>query len=285
MRIYMFGLAATKGRIIVALYLLSVNPISRKQNRSAVEAAAYRSGEKLYSERDGKPYDFTHKTGIVHTEILLPLNAPPEFSNRHTLWNAAECAEKRKDSRIAREIVIALPRELTLETSKTLVREFVSSCFIQHGMCADIAIHAGHNKAGKVDDTDHKKNLPHNPHAHLMITDRPVGITGFCKRKNPELNDKKYLIQWREIWANLQNRFFIRKGLEARVSHESYKKRNIDREPTKHLGPVIVEMERRGIKTNLGNLNRAIEARNKEREKQKQQQREQKRNRSRSLSR
>lgn len=268
----------------MALYLLSVKPISRKQNRSAVEATAYRSGEKICNENDNTTYDFTRKKDVVHTEILLPENAPPEFSNRQTLWNAAECAEKRIDSRIAREIVIALPRELTLETAKALVREFVSTCFIQCGMCADVSIHAGHNKERHNYSTQ-EKNLPHNPHAHIMITDRPVGKEGFCERKNPEWNSKKYLIQWREIWASLQNKFFICRGLEVRVSHESYKKRTIDREPTKHLGPVIMAMERRGIKTRFGDVNRAIQARNEEREKQKQHQREQTHNRSRSLSR
>jgi len=141
MRIYRL-----KGGLGVALYLLSIKPISRNQGRSSVEASAYRSGEKLYDERKDVIFDFTRKKGILHTEILLPENAPLEFSNRQTLWNAAEHAEKRRDSRTAREIVLALPRELTFETSKALVRKFVSVCFTPLGMCADISIHAGLNK-------------------------------------------------------------------------------------------------------------------------------------------
>lgn len=250
----------------MALYLLSIKPISRTQNRSSVEAAAYRSGEKLYNEREDITYDFTRKKGVVHTEILLPENAPPEFSNRQALWNAVEHAEKRRDSRTAREIVLALPRELTLETSKALVRKFVSVCFIPLGICGDISIHAGLNKNKNHNETERKKILPHNPHAHIMLTDRPVRNEGFCDKKNPDWNSKQYLNQWRECWANFQNETFIRKGLEVRVSHESYKKRGIEHEPTKHLGPVLMAMERRDIKTKLGNENRAIEDRNRERE-------------------
>jgi ATP-dependent exoDNAse (exonuclease V) alpha subunit len=249
----------------VALYFLSIKPISRTQ-RSAVEAAAYRSGEKLYDERKEEFFDFTRKKGIIHTEVLLPENAPPEFSNREILWNAAEHAEKRRDSRIAREIELALPRELTLETSKALVRKFVSVCFIPLGMCTDICIHAGLNKNTNHNETERKKLLPHNPHAHIMFTDRPVGKEGFCNKKNPDWNSKQYLNQWRECWANLQNETFVRKGLAVRVSHQSYKNRDIDREPTKHLGPIIMAIERRNIKTKLGNENRAIEARNKEKQ-------------------
>ncbi len=249
----------------MALYLLSIKPISRTQ-RSAVEAAAYRSGEKLYDEREVKFFDFTRKKGIVHTEILLPENAPPEFSNRENLWNAAEHAEKRRDSRIAREVVLALPRELTLETSKALVKKFVSVCFIPLGMCADICIHEGLNKNTSHNETEHKKLLSHNPHAHIMLTDRPVGKEGFYGKKNPDWNSKQYLCQWRECWANLQNETFIRKGLAVRVSHESYIKRGIDRNPTKHLGPVLMALERRNINTKLGDENRAIEARNMEKQ-------------------
>lgn len=142
--------------------------------------------KKFATRRITQPTTSLAKKDVVHTEILLPENAPPEFSNRQTLWNAAERAEKRIDSRIAREIVIALPRELTLETAKALVREFVSTCFIQCGMCADVSIHAGHNKERHNYSTQ-EKNLPHNPHAHIMITARPVGKEGFCERKNPDL--------------------------------------------------------------------------------------------------
>lgn len=259
----------------MALYFLSIKPISRTQ-MSAVGAAAYRSGEKLYDERKEEIFDFTRKKGIIHTEVLLPENTPPDFLNREILWNAAEHAEKRRDSRIAREIELALPRELTFETSKTLVRKFVSVCFIPLGMCADICIHAGLNKNTNHNETEHEKLLPHNPHAHIMLTDRPVGKEGFYYKKNPSWNSKQYLCQWRECWANLQNETFIRKGLAIRVSHESYIKRGIDREPTKHLGPVLMALERRNIKTKLGNENRAIEARNKEKQ-QLQMEREQKR--------
>lgn len=268
----------------MALYYLCVKFISRKQGRSAVASAAYRSGEKLFNERDGLTHDFTHKKGIIHSEIILPENAPPELLNRQTLWNAVERAEKRRDARTAREVIIALPREFTFATSIALVRSFVSSSFVDLGMIADIAIHDGHNKSNRDNDADHTKILPHNPHAHILLTTRTVGPNGFNAKKKTEWDSwgkPELLIHWREKWADLQNNMFERKGLEVRVSHKSYRIRGIKREPTKHLGPAVLAMERRGIRTQRGDENRAIEARNKEYDEQQQRQRGRTRERSR----
>ena len=253
-----------------AFYMLSTKPISTSNGMSAVRAAAYRSGEMLYSERDSKTYDFTRKHGIFHTEILLPPNAPLEFLDRQTLWNEVERVENRKNSRFAREVIIALPRNLLLETSVVFVREFVIENFVSLGMCADIAIHIGHQKGEPHIEDDHEKVSLHNPHCHIMLTDRPVSRHGFAAKKNPDWNSKQLLLEWRKEWANIQNKTFARKGLSVRVSHESYKARGIDCEPTMHLGPVLSKMERRGIKTALGNKNRAIEAQNLENKKRQQ---------------
>jgi len=127
----------------MANFHLHAKPISRRQGRSAVGASAYRAGEKLHNEYDGLTHDYTKKRGIVYTEIMLPENAPAEFSDRQTLWNAVELAEKRKDARTAREIEISLPNELSRAEQIKLVREYVRDNFISENMCADISIHSG----------------------------------------------------------------------------------------------------------------------------------------------
>ena len=125
----------------MAIYHCSIKIISRGKGKSAVAAAAYRSGEKLTNEYDGVTHDYTRKRGISHTEILLPAHAPPEFSDRSTLWNAVEKIEKAKNSQLAREIEIAIPKELSEQEQLALVREYVKQNFMSAGMCADIAIH------------------------------------------------------------------------------------------------------------------------------------------------
>ena len=230
------------------MYHLSVKYISRTQGRSAVGAAAYRSGERLFCKYDGMVHDYTRKTGIVHSEILLPPNAPPEFQNRESLWNAVEHAEKRKDSRTAREIEVALPIELALEEQITLIREYATTNFVSLGMCADMAKDSN------------------NPHAHILLTTRSVMYEGFSDRKSREWDKRENVDLWRKQWADAQNRVFEHKGMDTWVSHESYKIRGIDKEPTKYLGPARNALEKRGIETDRGKENRAIIERNLERE-------------------
>ena len=143
----------------MAIYHLSIKIISRgKCGKSSVAAAAYRAADKIRNDYDGVTHDYTRKRGVVHTEILLPDNAPPEYADRAVLWNAVEKIEKAKNSQLAREIELALPVELTKEQNIFLVREYVKRYFVAQGMCADIAIH----------DTGGG-----NPHAHVLLTMRP----------------------------------------------------------------------------------------------------------------
>jgi len=232
-----------------------------------VAAAAYRSGERL--AYNGHTHDYTQRGDIIKTEIILPENAPPEFSDRETLWCAVEkaedCSTRRMAARTAREIVLALPRELTFESSVALVREFVIETFVRKGMCADIAIHRGESKDSNSPEADHLQLPPHNPHAHVLLTTRTVGPDGFGL-KNRDWDKKSALMEWRQRWADVQNRTFARKGLPARVDHRSYKDRGINREPTVHLGPKVAAMERRGIQTKRGDKNRNITARNQRQE-------------------
>lgn len=140
--------------IPIAIYHCNISIVSRGKGKSAVAAAAYRSGEKLTNEWDGMTHDYTRKGGVVHTEILLPPNAPPSFSDRSTLWNSVELYEKAGNAQLAREIDAALPIELSREEQIRLVREYCSSQFVSRGMCVDFAIH----------DTDSG-----NPHCHIML--------------------------------------------------------------------------------------------------------------------
>lgn len=213
------------------MYHLTIKILSRRKKKSVVASAAYRSGERLYDERYKCFRDFTRKGGVVYREILLPPNAPPQFGNREVLWNAVEKAETRKDSRLAREAEFALPREFSLEEQIELARAFVTENFISLGMCADLCIHHRDEK---------------NPHAHVLLTDRPVGENGFLARKNPGWNSRALLLNWRQSWARILNEGYERKGLEKRVTHESYAARGItDRKPTKHLGHRVLAYARK----------------------------------------
>lgn len=269
----------------MAIYHLSVKPISRRQGRSAVGAAAYRSGEKLHNEYDGLTHDYTRKSGILHTEIMLPENAPHEFNDRQILWNAVEKSETRKDSRTAREIEIALPRELSLDQQLKIVREYVGENFTSQGMCADVAIHSGHRHRNDINLLESKNDkiiFQNNPHAHILLTDRPITKEGFSKKKNRDWNKKENVFKWREQWAMLQNKEFERRGLDIRVSHESHINRGLKEEPTIHLGAKATELERRGIRTERGDKNRAIQERNRMlQERQQRYEREREENRSR----
>jgi hypothetical protein len=154
-----FLLERAKGANDIAIYHLSIKIISRGKGKSAVAAAAYRAGEKITSEYNGKTHDYTKKGGVVFSEIILPENAPPEYADRSILWNAVERVESAANSQLAREIEVALPVELSEAQNISLVRDYVKKQFVDNGMCADIAIH----------DTG-----TGNPHAHILLTTRPL---------------------------------------------------------------------------------------------------------------
>jgi len=218
---------------------------------NAVGSAAYRSGDELREGVDGEiVHDYTKKKGVIHSEIILPDGAPPEFKDRQTLWNAVEASEKRKDARLAREIELALQKEFELSEQKALLREFIKENFTDKGMIADFSIH---NNEG-------------NPHAHVMLTTRKVSPDGFGK-KNPDWDKRENLLIWRENWAEINNRKFEEKGLDERIDHRTLKAQGIDREPTIHLGAEATALERRGIRTERGDYNREIKRRNEARTK------------------
>ncbi|ANU50668.2 mobilization protein [Enterocloster clostridioformis] len=260
--------------IPIAIYHCNISIISRGKGKSAVAAAAYRSGEKLTNEWDGMTHDYTRKGGVVHTEILLPPHAPPSFSDRSALWNSVELYEKAGNAQLAREIDAALPIELSREEQIRLVREYCSSQFVSKGMCVDFAIH----------DTDSG-----NPHCHIMLTMRPLderGAWAAKSRKEYDLdengerirlpsgrykthkvdltgwNDKDNALVWRKAWADISNEFLERAGSRERIDHRSNAERGIDEIPTVHMGVAACQMEKKGIATEKGELNRNIQKAN-----------------------
>ena len=221
----------------MAIFHLSVKTISRSAGRSATAAAAYRAGVKISDERTGEMHDYTRKGGVESAELVLPAGAPEWAADRGLLWNAAEQAETRKNSTVAREFEIALPEELTAAGRQRLALDVAREIVERHGCAADVAIHA----PGA--DGDHR-----NHHAHILLTTRRLGPEGFTE-KTRELDDQKtgpqLVTQWRERFASLQNEHLHQAGIEARVDHRSLKEQGVDREPTRHLGPAASGYERR----------------------------------------
>ena len=260
---------------LMAIYHLCIKIISRDKGKSAVAASAYRSGEKIKNEYDGILHDFTRKGGIAHTEILLPQNAPQEFSDRGILWNSVEKIEKSKNSQLAREIEVALPKELDREKQINLVREYVKENFVKVGMCADIAIH---------DKNDG------NPHCHILLTMRPLNedTTWGAKSKKEYIldengekvklkngnyktrkinttdwNEQYKAEEWRKAWADITNKYLEENSIQDKVDHRSYQRQGIEQIPTIHLGVSATQMEKKGIATDRGNINREIKHHNK----------------------
>jgi predicted nucleic acid-binding Zn-ribbon protein len=246
---------------IMAIYHLHIKILTRGIGKSAVGAAAYRSGDKLYNEYDGVAHDFGRKGGIVHTEIFLPEFAPREYIDRNTLWNAVEKIEKQKNSQLAREIEVALPVELTLEQNLSILRKFVTENFVNAGMVADVCVHTPNRETP-------------NPHAHIMLTMRPFNEdkTWGAKIKKvgkkpvytTDWNDRERAEEWRSAWAAAVNDELYRQGFGETIYHRSYERQGVDKIPTVHLGVSATQMERRGIKTERGDINRAVAVGNSE---------------------
>ena len=158
----------------MAIYHMQAKVVSRGSGRSAVAASAYMSCSRMYNDYDGIQHDYTRKQGLIYQEVMLPPMAPLEWNDREQLWNAVEENEKTKDSRLAREFVVALPVELDKDSNISLLQNFIQKNFVDMGMCADFAIH----------DTD-----GHNPHAHILLTVRPLNENGTWQYKT----EKEYL--------------------------------------------------------------------------------------------
>lgn len=249
----------------MAIYHLSMKPVSRTKGRSAVASMAYRAGEKLTNERDGITHDYTAKQGVEHAEIVLPQGVSADWArDRSDLWNAAEFAEKRKDARVAREFEIALPHELSAEQRLEVTREFAQELANRYGAAVDFAIHAPH------DASDVR-----NHHAHVMMTTRQVTEDGlgdktYLERENKWLlaNDlpttDMQLRDLRQRWEGIANERLAMAGLDIRIDHRSHMERGLEIAPTEHMGVHASQMERRGLDVSRSRLDEDAARRNAE---------------------
>lgn len=271
----------------MAIFHLSIKIVSRSGGKSAVAASAYRAGEKLTETETGYVHDYTRKGGVIHTEVFLPTNAPPLFSNREILWNEVQKIEKQADAQMAREIEVALPIELSREEQVELVRRYVTENFTDVGMCADVAIHEK--------EVDGKTVIHQNPHAHILLTTRAFKeegswapkekktyaldekgeriplidpATGLQKigKRNEKLwkrvtvlandwNDQSNAEKWRQSWAEMCNLYLLP---EQRIDHRSFERQGLEQVPTIHVGYAARQMERRGEVSERMELNRVI---------------------------
>ena len=263
----------------MALFHLSVTQTKRSAGQSAIASAAYRAGERLYSEYYGEYSDYTRKGGVICSDILLPSHAPPEYADRQTLWNAVEKAERGKNAQLAYSFDIALQNEFSLEENIALARQFLLEQFVSRGMVVDFAVHQPDKEDGGI----------LNPHFHVLCPIRPIeqnGKWGLKQHRVYELDEDgnrirdqngeyvfsavsttdwgspETLEHWRQTWAELCNAKFAEKGLDVRIDHRSYERQGVDLLPTVHEGATVRAMEKKGIRTEKGEFNRWIKATN-----------------------
>ncbi|WP_316203926.1 Ti-type conjugative transfer relaxase TraA [Bradyrhizobium sp. SZCCHNS3051] len=219
----------------MAIYHLHVKVIGRKAGSSAVAAAAYRSASRLRDERLGREQDFSSKRGVVHSEVMLPENAPQAWSDRERLWNDVEASEVRKDAQLAREVEFALPREMSEAQGIELARDFVEGEFVSRGMTADLNVHWDFGEDGML-----------KPHAHVMLTMRAVDENGFG-RKARDWNRTELVERWRKRWAELANERLAELDIDARIDHRSLEAQGIRLEPQSQIGAPAKRIEALGI--------------------------------------
>ncbi|MFO1098698.1 MAG: Ti-type conjugative transfer relaxase TraA [Xanthobacteraceae bacterium] len=219
----------------MAIYHLHVKVIGRKSGSSAVASAAYRSASRLRDDRLERSHDFSAKRGVIHSEVMLPENAPEQWSDRERLWNDVEAFEVRKDAQLAREVEFSLPREMTQAQGIELARDFVQSEFVDQGMIADLNVHWDIGMDG----------MP-KPHAHVMLTMRAVDEHGFGQKVR-DWNRTEMVERWRERWAQLANERLAELDIDARIDHRSLVAQGIALEPQSQIGAPAQRIEGEGI--------------------------------------
>ncbi len=247
----------------MAVYFLNIKTFGRSGGSSAVSAAAYRSGERIRDERTGRTYDHTDRQDVMHKEILVPSHfAASEMSwarDRSYLWNAAEAAESRKNARVAREYLVALPAELDDVRRLDLARGFSQELADRYRFAVDLTVHA---------PRDYPGSDPRNFHAHLLATTREAAADGLTVKTALELSDSTRrelglepgvheILFARERWATVTNEALKEAHIAARVDHRSLAAQGIDREPYPHIPRAAFEMERHGYRSLLAERLRA----------------------------
>ena len=264
----------------MALYHFCVKQVKRSEGSSVVASAAYRAGERLHSERYDEYSDYTKKAGVRSAEIILAPQAPREYADRETFWNAVEAAEKRPDAQLAYSFDFALQNELTDEENRALARQFIMENFVAKGMSVDCAFH----------DPDREPGGIPNPHVHVMAPIRPInpdGSWGAKQHQVPVLDesgnriwDEKHkrwkfnalpttdwgtpetLEEWRKNWCDLVNAKFAEKGIPERLDWRSYERQGTMQVAQVHEGPNVRAMDNKGIRTEKGDYNRWVKATN-----------------------
>lgn len=243
----------------MSLYHLHVSRISRSAGQSVVASASYRSGKKLQDHYYGETHDYTHKGGIICSDIMAPEYVPQRLKNRETLWNEVEQIEKHPKAQLAYSFDIALQTEFSMEENIALARRFIKENFIAKGMIADMAVHAPEKDGGI-----------RNPHFHVICPIRPITLQGewgekqhreYILDENGEVKRDPFgksmfnavpttewgrpetLEDWREKWAKMVNEEFGKKGMTERIDHQSYIERGINQVPQVHEGVSVRQME------------------------------------------
>lgn len=215
----------------MAIYHFDLQLIKRSEGRSSVNAAAYRSGEKIKDERLNKTFNYTNKP-VHNSFIMKPENTPDWISDRATLWNEIEKIEKRKDAQLAREINVALPVELSDTDHTELIQKYVQENFVNEGMIADVCIH---------------KDNVENPHAHIMLTMREFDSNkNSFGKKNRDWNEQSLINTWRENWATVVNESLKENNISEQIDHRSHAERGLKILPQIHEGPTARDMHKRG---------------------------------------
>ena len=230
----------------MAIYRLEAKIISRGNGHSAVAAAAYRTGTKIRDERSDRIHDYSSRTkGVVESVILKSANSPEWAAHTDSLWNTVEQSEKRKDAQLAREFILAVPKELSTKEQFELAADWVQSNLVSKGMIAEVSLHQP--KGGK------------NPHVHVLCTMRKIDGDKFSAKKPREWNDKALLLDQRESWAGAVNEALEKAGRPERVDHRSLKDQGVDRIPEPKIGKEAVGMKKRGVEADPKNFQRVRE--------------------------
>jgi ATP-dependent exoDNAse (exonuclease V) alpha subunit len=246
----------------VAIYFLNIKFFGRSTGGRATYAAAYRAGERIRDERTGEVFDHSRRADVMHKQIVLPTkHAAADMSwarDRSVLWNAAELAESRRNARVAREYLVALPHELTNEERLALVRRFSQDLADRHGFAVDFAIHA-----------PPPDNDPRNFHAHLLTTTREVAPTGLGAKTDLDIGSArrqerglcsqlKELYAVRERWATFTNEALQEANLANRVDHRSLMAQGVDREPRPRIPVGAWRSERQGQRSDIAERIRSM---------------------------
>ncbi len=219
----------------MAIYRCEARIISReKRGHSVVAASAYRAGLKLKDEHSGKMHDYSRRSkGVVESAIVGPDGAPGWVHDPGQLWNKVEAGEKRIDAQLAREFILAVPKELSAEAQFQTAVDWAKKELVTSGMITEISLH--HTKTGK------------NPHVHVLCTMRKLDGENFSAKKPREWNDVKLLLHQRESWADAVNAALEKAGRNERVDHRSLKDRGIDQIPQPKIGKEATAMKRKGV--------------------------------------